>query len=128
VDGQGQQAMEPARGDGLSAAWRSVLPVVRKMLLAVVTLLLLGSLGGAAAYASPVTLPLLFLAARFSRRTAEGILWAVLAAATALETAWLLTFVTLGESAPWIWLLPMLAAITTGTVVYGARAIHRTRG
>lgn len=88
----------------LSAAWRSAIPLVLKVLLAVLVLVLLGSVGGAVAYASPVTLPVLFLAARFSHRTAEGLLWAALAAATALETAWLLAFVALGGAALWIWL------------------------
>jgi hypothetical protein len=99
---------------------------VLKVLLAVVILVLLGSVGGAAAYASPVTLPVLFLAARFSRRTAAGLLWAALAAATALETAWLLVFVALGGAAPWIWLFPMLAAMGAAAVTIGAYAGSRS--
>jgi hypothetical protein len=117
-----------AQGFGLSPAWRRVSPVVLKVLLAISTLLLLGSVGGAAVYAAPVTLPALFLAARFSRRTSEGILWAVLAGATALETVWLLSFVTLGEATPWVWLLPVLAAMTVGAVVFGAYATRSTSG
>lgn len=126
VNEANQSALEgPAQRFGHSPAWRIALQVVLKVLLAIVTLLLLSSVGGAAAYAAPVTLPALFLAARFSRGTGEGILWAVLAAATALESAWLLAFVALGEATPWIWLLPILAAMAAGIVVFVAYAAQR---
>lgn len=125
-DGNPPAVYGQAHEVGRSSCWRSALPLVLKVFLAVVVLVLLGSVGGAAAYASPVTLPVLFLAARFSHRTAEGLLWASLAAATALETAWLLAFDVLGGAAPWIWLLPTLAAMAAGGVVFGAYAGRRS--
>ena len=106
-------------------AWRGVAPVVLKVGLATVTLVLLSSLGGAAAYAAPVTLPVLFLTAQSSRRIAEALLWAVLAAATAFETGWVLTFLALGETDPWILLLPFLAAIAVGAIVFGGAQASR---
>jgi apolipoprotein N-acyltransferase len=106
------------QGSGFSPACRRAMPVVVKVLLS--------SVGGAAAYASPVSLPVLFLTARSRHGTAEALLWAVLAAATALETAWVLTFVTVGQVAPWIWLLPILAAIAAGAAVFGAYASSRS--
>lgn len=105
-----------------------MIPIVLKVLLAAATLVLLTSVGGAAAYAAPITFPLLFLTSRSSRTSLEGLLWAVLAAATALETGWVLTFLAMGETAPWIWLLPMLAAIAAGAIVFGAHALRRTTG
>ena len=126
VNGENQHAVRGRAHDRLSPAWRSATTLVLKVLLAVVILVLLGSVGGAAAYASPVTLPVLFLVARFSHRTAEGLVWASLAAATALETAWLLALVALGGAAPWIWLLPTLAATAAGAVVFGAHAGSRS--
>lgn len=92
------------------------------------TLLLLSSVGGAAAYAAPVTLPVLFLTAQSSGRIAEALLWTVLAAATAFETGWVLTFLALGETDPWILLLPILAAIAVGAIVFtGAQVSRRKR-
>jgi hypothetical protein len=117
-----------AQRSGLTPAWPRAIPVILKVLLAAATLFLLTSVGGAAAYASPITLPVLFLVARSSRQTAEGLLWAVLAAGSALETGWVLTYLAMGETAPWIWLLPILAAIAAGTIVFGAHAFRRSTG
>jgi hypothetical protein len=88
-----------AQRSGLTPAWPRAIPVILKVLLAAATLFLLTSVGGAAAYASPITLPVLFLVARSSRQTAEGLLWAVLAAGSALETGWVLTYLAMGDSA-----------------------------
>ncbi len=115
-------------GNGVTPAWRRAIPVILKVLLAAATLALLTSVGGGAAYASPLTLPALFLAALSSRRRGEGVLWAVLAAATALETGWVLTYTAMGETAPWILLLPILAALAAGVMVFGAHAFGRRTG
>ncbi len=64
-----------AKGSNPTPTWRRAMPVILKVLLAAVTLFLLTSVGGAAAYAAPVTLPVLFLTARTSRRAAEALLW-----------------------------------------------------
>lgn len=96
--------------------------LVLQTLLVVISLFLLGSLGGAGAIGAPILLPLQFLAARSSRSTAMRVVWAVLAAITAAEAAWVLTFLALGESEPLIWILPSLAAAVAATlIVLGSR-------
>lgn len=75
---------------------------------AVSTFLLL-SMGGAV-LAAPLTIPLLDVIAR-SRvgwlRTAA----VVVAALTAAEVAWAITYVTVGEAEPWIWALPVVVGL-----------------
>ncbi len=74
----------------------------------VVSGLLLVSMGGAIV-AAPMTLPVLFLAARhhpgaWFRRAA-----AVVVGLTAAEVAWAVSYMVGGESRPWIWLVPLVA-------------------
>ena len=96
--------------------------IVLKSLLAGITLLLLSSVGGLALVAAPVLLPLHFLAARSSRVTFIKVLWALLGAATAAEATWMLTYLAIAESQPWIWLLPSIAVVVAGAVIlFGAR-------
>lgn len=119
-----------ARTSERTWAWRQLLPGILKAFLMGITLVLLssvGTVGGLVAYTCPVLLLLHFLAARSSRTTAEVLLWAVLAAATAYEAIWIATFVAVGETLPWIWLLPTLAVIVAGTMVFagGARFVRR---
>jgi hypothetical protein len=90
---------------------------VLQSLLAVSTLVLLSSVGGAGAIAAPLLLPLHFLAARSSHVTAIKVLWALLGAATAAEAIWVVTYSALDESQPFIWLFPSLAAIVAGAVI-----------
>jgi hypothetical protein len=79
-------------------------------------------LGGAGAIAAPVLLPLHFLAARSSHTTAIKLLWALLGAATVAEAIWVVTYLALDESQPFIWLLPGLAALVAGAaIVLGTR-------
>lgn len=89
-------------------------PTVWKALLVVSSLVLLTSVGGAGALASPFLLSLQLLAARSSRVTTEAPGWALLAAATTAEGVWELTYLGLGESRPWIWLIPTVVALPVG--------------
>jgi hypothetical protein len=75
---------------------------------------LLLTMGGAIA-AAPLTVPLLFLVMRRRPTTAFRIIGCVLAGATVAEVVWALAYLTVGESAPWIWLLPVAAAVATIT-------------
>lgn len=66
-----------------------------------------------AIFAAPVTLPLLVVIAR----TRAGGLWAVaalIATFTTGEVVWALTYVTIGEARPWIWLLPVVGGVGVG--------------
>ncbi len=80
------------------------------VVLAVSAFLLL-SMGGAIV-AAPVTVPLLMLALR--RGAISGRLRmaaAVVGGLTVVEVAWAVTYVTLEEAQPWIWLLPLAAGV-----------------
>jgi hypothetical protein len=88
------------------------------MSLVVGTLVLLTSVGGAGAVAAPLLLGLQFLAARSSRVTTEAPGWALLTAATTAQGVWALTYLALGESQPWIWLLPTVVALPVGGLAF----------
>lgn len=92
----------------LTRRWR--LP--GEVLLASVTLVLLASVGGAGAVAAPVLLPVQWLVARNGGR-ARRAFWTLLAALTAGEAAWALTYVAAGEREPLIWLVPLAVALVT---------------
>jgi hypothetical protein len=65
---------------------------------------------GGAIVAAPVTVPLLVLTLR--RQAVVGRLRmaaAVIGGLTLAEVAWAVTYVTLEETQPWIWLLPLAA-------------------
>jgi hypothetical protein len=111
---------DAAVGEGLGrhSAWRSVWPTVWKALLVVVTLVLLTSVGGAGAVAAPLLLGLQLLAACSSRVVTAAPGWALLAAATTAEGVWALTFLGLGESQPWIWLIPAVVALPVGGLTF----------
>jgi len=81
--------------------------------LVVVCSVLLVSYGGAIV-AAPVTIPLLFLAARSSSSNGLRVWAGVVVALTIAEAAWAVTYLTLGEARPTIWLLPTLAAAAGG--------------
>ena len=82
------------------------------VLVGVCTVLLV-SYGGAIV-AAPVTIPLLFVAGRSSSSTGLRVWAGVVVALTTAEAAWAVTYVTLGEARPTIWLLPTLAAAAGG--------------
>jgi hypothetical protein len=74
---------------------------------------LLLSMGGAIV-AAPLTVPLLWLAAR-SDRTGGALRVAavVIAALTVAEVAWAATYLAVAEAGPWIWALPVAAGMAT---------------
>jgi hypothetical protein len=95
-------------------------PMLRKGLTRPWTLAVVGtgaflllSMGGAIV-AAPLTLPLLYLAAR--REAAGPALRAAavaIAALTVAEVAWAATYLAVTEAQPWIWAVPMAAGIAT---------------
>ena len=91
--------------------------VMAKAGLLLLTLLLLSSPGGAGAYGSAVLLPLQWVAAKTSRASGRP-LWILLAGATALETAWALTY-AVAERQPYVWLVPTLTFLAT-TLLFAA--------
>jgi energy-converting hydrogenase Eha subunit G len=88
---------------GRSAAW----------VLVVVATVLLVSYGGAIV-AAPITIPLLFLAARRSSSSGFRICAGIVVVLTIAEAVWALTFLTVGEARPTIWLVPLLGTIAGG--------------
>jgi hypothetical protein len=97
-----------------------------KVVLAVATLILLSSIGGAMGVAAPLVLPLLWLATRDSR-TPGALLWIFLAIATIGEATWIYTYLVVGEKEPFIWLIPLGGMTATG-VVFTMEALRRTPG
>ena len=83
---------------------------------------LLLSMGGAI-IAAPLTVPLMYIVA--SRHPTRGFWTAatVLSALTVAEVVWALTYLTVHETQPWIWLLPGLGAVA---VVAMSRRITTT--
>lgn len=80
-----------------------------KTLLAAVSLVLLASMGGGFILL-PVLVPLHVWAARRSGPVGR-VLWSLLPAATAIVITWAAVYVAVGEAKPWIWLLPIGAAL-----------------
>ena len=71
---------------------------------------LLISMGGAIIVA-PLTIPLMFVVTRRHPTTAFRAIGAVLTGATVAEVVWALTYVVADEAKPWIWLVPLIAAV-----------------
>jgi hypothetical protein len=92
-----------------------VSPALGLVVVGVAAVLLL-SMGGAIV-AAPVTVPLLALVGRRHPRRAVRWVAVVVAAGTVGEVAWALTYLTLGEVQPGIWLVPLGAAAGTGVLV-----------
>ncbi len=87
---------------------------------------LLISMGGAVV-AAPVTVPLMFLAAQRHLTTTCRVTGVFLGGLTAAEVVWAVTYLQLGESQPWIWLLPMVGGVIAA-LIFGAGtnpALHR---
>ncbi len=79
--------------------------------------LLLVTMGGAVV-AAPLTLPLLVVVGRRATGRTVRFLAAAVAGLTAAEATWALVYVAVGESQPWIWAVPLVAAIVTvGAIV-----------
>jgi hypothetical protein len=73
---------------------------------------LLISMGGAI-IAAPLTVPLMFLATRRHPTAAFRSIGAVLIGATVAEAAWAVTYVVVSEAKPWIWVVPLVAALAS---------------
>jgi 4-hydroxybenzoate polyprenyltransferase len=86
--------------------------------------LLLLTWGGAVA-AGPLTLPLMYLAAR--RHPTRPFRWVggVLAGLTTVEVAWAVVYLVDGEARPSIWLLPLVAGVVVLALFVGAGAQAR---
>jgi hypothetical protein len=86
---------------GLKRPWDLVVVMVGGLLLL--------SMGGAI-LAAPLTVPLLYLAAR-GDRPGRGLRVAAAAVAigTVAEVAWAATYLAVAEAQPWIWFLPVAA-------------------
>jgi len=78
-------------------------------------LVLLISMGGEGIVIAPVTIPILYWRARQHRSRTAHILIAALAALTASELTWGIVYKLAGDSEPkpWIWVMPVLAALST---------------
>ena len=83
-----------------------------KIVLGVVSVLSLVSMGGGFLLL-PLLIPFHVWAARRSGPTGR-MLWSMLPIAAIGMVAWAAVYVTAGESKPWIWLLPVLAALIAG--------------
>jgi hypothetical protein len=70
---------------------------------------------GGAIVAAPVTVPLMLIATRRHPTRSFRVAGAALGALTIAEVAWAVTYVASAEAKPWIWLLPLAAAIAAGT-------------
>ena len=79
----------------------------------VVAGVLLTSIGGAGIVAAPLTLPLLFLVARRRPTRPFRVAGAVLGGLTAAELSWGLLYLTVGETEPAIWLVPVACGVAT---------------
>ncbi len=66
---------------------------------------------GGAIVAAPLTVPLMFVVTRRHPTTAFRAIGAVLTGATVAEVVWALTYVVADEAKPWIWLVPLIAAV-----------------
>lgn len=71
---------------------------------------LLISMGGAI-IAAPLTVPLMFVVARRHPTKAFRAVGAALVGATVAEVAWAVTYLVADEAKPWIWLVPLAAAM-----------------
>lgn len=78
--------------------------------LVIATFLLL-TMGGAIV-AAPLTAPLLYGVSRVHTGWVRAVA-VIVVTLTTLELAWAITYVTLGESKPWIWAIPLVAGLAT---------------
>ena len=89
---------------------------------------LLLSMGGAV-FAAPLTLPLMYLAAR--RHPTRPFRWAggVVGGLTTVELAWAVVYFVGGEEQPTIWLLPLAAGLAylAASLVVGRQARRSRR-
>lgn len=91
------------------------MPKPLRIIVGCLSAFLLLSLGGGQIMASPLTMPLLWWAARSASTRYGRIALIVVAAFTMTWTAWAAALMTIGERDPYIWLAPLLV----GTAVAG---------
>jgi hypothetical protein len=77
---------------------------------------LLISMGGAI-FAAPLTVPLMFVVTHRHPTRAFRTIGAALIGATVAEVVWAVTYVVADEAKPWIWLLPIVGAVVSMTVL-----------
>jgi hypothetical protein len=82
---------------------------------------LLLSMGGAI-FAAPVIVPSLVVLARSHRTRAYRAVTGVLVGLIAAEVVWAATYLTIEESQPWIWLLPLTAGLAAGAALVASTA------
>ncbi|HET8929832.1 MAG TPA: hypothetical protein VFN21_04160 [Acidimicrobiales bacterium] len=71
---------------------------------------------GAAIVGAPLTVPALTVIAR-TRRGWKRAVSVALAMLTVAEVGWAATYVVAAEAKPWIWVVPVLCAATTGALL-----------
>ena len=76
----------------------------------VVAAFLLVSMGGAI-LAAPLTLPVMYVGVRRHPTHPFRVIGGLLSALTVGEIVWAGVYFTLGESEPWIWVLPLIGAL-----------------
>ncbi|HUP69884.1 MAG TPA: hypothetical protein VM142_08710 [Acidimicrobiales bacterium] len=94
-----------------------------KVALAVLTLLLMASMGGGFLLL-PLLVPLHIWAARTSGPVGK-VVWSLLPGASAGMVVWAAVYMTLGETQPFIWLSPTVSAVAA--VIVAVRASDRPR-
>lgn len=82
---------------------------------------------GGAIVAAPVTIPLMFVVTHRHPTRTFRIVGCLLIGATMAEVVWALTYIAADEAKPWIWLLPLVAAIAAMTALWARTAPPRTR-
>ena len=86
---------------------------------------LLLSMGGAIV-AAPVTVPLMNVAAVRHPTRPFRVAAMVLSALTVAEVVWALTYLTMDEAQPWIWLLPSVGALGAAAICRRLVALPRS--
>ena len=82
-----------------------------------IAIVLLISVGGEGIVTAPLMIPLLYIRVRMRPTKPFKFVGGLLAALTAAELGWGITYRLAGdaEPKPWIWLVPLLGAIATAT-------------
>lgn len=89
-----------------------MVPAALRLVVGLGAAFLLTSLGGAGAFASPVTVPLLGWAVRTTKTRAARLALTIVAALTLYEASWILIYSLIGESALF-WILSACLSVAT---------------
>lgn len=82
---------------------------------------------GAGIVAAPLTLPVMFLASRRHPTRAFRLSAMIVGGLTAAEVGWAITYLSLGESRPWIWLIPLCSGLVAAWVYAAPNSRSRDR-